>query len=95
MHASVKLAWTVKSSARVLLKEMEVALENVPDKEILVGERLNVGELLRVEALADYEKVGVVVCSPSAICGDVRALVEGLGRAGKTVFELEIDAFSW
>jgi predicted YcjX-like family ATPase len=29
------------------------------------------------------------------MCDDVRAVVAGLGRAGKTTFELEADAFSW
>jgi NAD(P)H-flavin reductase len=88
-HPNIKLAWSVKSSAEALVSEMDT------DKEVLVGERLNIEEALRAEAFVSYKKVGVVVCGPSAMCDDVRAKVAGLGRASKTVFELEVDAFSW
>ena len=70
-------------------------LKEVADKEVLVGQRLDVGALLREEAQAGYAKVGVVVCGPGGMCDDVRAGVVGLGRHGKTVFELEVDSFSW
>ncbi|PQE03966.1 hypothetical protein CJF31_00003065 [Rutstroemia sp. NJR-2017a BVV2] len=94
-HSNVKLAWSVKSSAQALVKEMDVVLSDIPDKEIEIGARLNIDNLLKHEAEAGYGKVGVVVCGPGGMCDAVRARVAGLGRAGKTTFELEVDAFSW
>jgi predicted ferric reductase len=94
-HPNIKLAWSVKSNHEPLVKELEVVLANVTNKEVLVGERLNLEALLRTEAEARYSKVGVVVCAPGSMCDEVRALVAGFGRGGKTVFELEVDAFSW
>jgi predicted ferric reductase len=67
-HPNVKLAWSVKSSAQALVKEMDVVLSDVRDKEIEIGARLNVHALLSNEADAGYGKVGVVVCGPG---GDV------------------------
>ncbi|TVY42513.1 Ferric/cupric reductase transmembrane component 1 [Lachnellula cervina] len=94
-HPNVKLAWGVKASAAALIKEMDAVLSDVVDKEVEVGARLDIEGLLRSEAEAGYRKVGVVVCGPGGMCDDVRARVAGLGRGGKTVFELEVDAFSW
>ncbi len=94
-HPNVKLAWSVKAGAGALVQELDVVLKNISDKEIVVGERLNIEALLRSEAQAGYGKVGVVVCGPEGMCDAVRAEVAGLGRGGKTVFELEIDAYSW
>jgi len=39
--------------------------------------------------------VGVVVCGLGGLCDDVRREVAKMGRREKTVFELEVDAFSW
>ncbi|KAM3079269.1 hypothetical protein ACMFMF_004193 [Clarireedia jacksonii] len=94
-HPNVKLAWSVKSNAQALVKEMDTVLSDVLDKEIEVGSRLHIHALLNREAEAGYAKVGVVVYGPGGMCDDVRAAVAGLGRSGKTIFELEVDAFSW
>lgn len=94
-HPNVKLAWSVKESAHSLVQEMGIVLGDVTDKEILIGGRLDIKALLKVEAKAGYAKVGVVVCGPRGMCEDVRAVVAGLGRRGQTRFELEVDAFSW
>ena len=94
-HPNVKLAWSVKSGAEALVQEMNVVLENMADKEIVIGKRLDIEALLRSEVQAGYGRVGVVVCGPKGMCDAVRAGVSGLGRGGKTVFELEVDAYSW
>ncbi|KAH7139164.1 ferric reductase like transmembrane component-domain-containing protein [Dendryphion nanum] len=93
-HPNVKLAWSVKSTGEALVREMDAVLAAITDKEVVIG-RLNVESLLRAEAEAGYRKVGVVICGPAEMCDDVRAMVAGLGRSGKTIFELEVDAFSW
>jgi predicted ferric reductase len=94
-HPNIKLSWSVKSTAQALVDEMDVVLRDVTDKEIAIGQRLDIAELLRVEADSGYEKVGVVVCGPGGMCDDVRARVAALGRVGGTVFKLEVDAFGW
>lgn len=94
-HPNVKLAWSVGPRAEALVTEMGVVLRNVADKDILVGERFNIAKLLQSETQAGHAKVGVVVCGPGAMCDAVRAAVAGVGRGSKTVFELEVDAFSW
>ena len=94
-HPNCKLAWSVKSSAPALVEEMSVVLSDLADKEVVVGKRLNIEEILRLESESGYAKVGVVVCGPGAMCDEVRAKVSGLGRNNGTVFKLEVDAFSW
>ena len=94
-HWNVKLAWSVKESARCLVEDLQGALSGVADKEISVGNRLNVKQLLREEVEAGWERVGVVVCGPSGLCDDVRATVVAAGKLGKTEFELEVEAYSW
>ena len=95
MHPNIKLAWSVKSNAEPLVRELNTVLASVADKQVYVGERLDVDGLLKVAAEAGYKKVGVVVCGPPGMCDDVRAKVAGIGRGNRTVFELEVDAFSW
>lgn len=103
-HWNVKLAWSVSEAARGLVEA--VNLNQSPDVERLsgrgskevkvkVGERFNVEELVKEEEEAGWKRVGVVVCGPGGMCDDVRAAVVKVGRRGRTVFELEVDAFSW
>ena len=94
-HPNVKLAWSVKSSAEALVHEMDILLKDMAEKEIVVGQRLNIEEMLRSEAQAGYRKLGVIVCGPGGMCDEVRARVARLGRGGDTMFELEVDSFSW
>lgn len=93
-HPNIRLAWSVSSGSEALVEEMDVALGGVADKQVVVGERLDIDALLKSEAQAGYGKVGVVVCGPAEMCDVVRAKVSAHGRAGKTIFELEVDAFS-
>ena len=94
-HWNVKLAWSVKESARCLVEDLHVALSAVADKEVSVGYRLNVAQLLQEVVEAGWERVGVVVCGPSGLCDDVRATVVAASKIGKAEFELEVEAYSW
>ena len=94
-HPNVKLAWSVKSSAEALVYKMDILLRDMAEKEVVVGQRLHIEASLKIEVQAGYGKVGVVVCGPGGMCDGVRARVAGLGRGGKTVFELKVDSFSW
>lgn len=94
-HVNVKLAWGVRTAAEPLVRHLATALDNVADKEVLIGKRLDVNALIAQEALAGWARVGVVVCGPPDLCDAVRDTVSRFGKQGKTVFELEVDAFSW
>lgn len=94
-HVNVKLAWSLKETSEPLAQDLATALENIADKEVLVGKRLDVNALLAQEIQAGWDRVGVVVCGPDSLCDDVRAAVVSFGRKEKTIFELEVDAFSW
>ncbi|KAJ4359399.1 hypothetical protein N0V95_002230 [Ascochyta clinopodiicola] len=94
-HRNIKLAWSVKASDQALVDEISTAIENVADKQVLVGQRFAIKELLQREIDVGYKKVGIVVCGPAEMCDEVRALVAGLGRSSKTVFDLHVDAFTW
>jgi predicted ferric reductase len=94
-HPNVKLAWSVKEHHGALVKEVETAFAHVQEKEVVIGSRLNLDELLRAAAEKGYKKVGVVVCGPPGMCDDVRSKVSGIARGGETTFRLEVEAFSW
>lgn len=69
--------------------------EAIELKEVKVGRRSDVKALVEAEAGAGWERVGVVVPGPGSLCDDVRDAVARVGRSGGTVFELEVDAYSW
>ncbi|KAF2098869.1 hypothetical protein NA57DRAFT_76105 [Rhizodiscina lignyota] len=94
-HWNVKLAWSVKESARCLIDDLDGVLSQIPDRDVRIGNRLDVKQLLAEEMEAGWGKVGVVVSGPGGLCDDVRAAVAAAGRLGKTEFELEVEAYSW
>lgn len=97
-HPNVKLAWSVKSSAEALVREVQPALcrMRAADQHVRIGERLDIDALLAEEAEAGWKRIGIVVCGPGGMCDAVRAKVSDLGRKrSATKFELEIEAFSW
>ncbi|XDG06374.1 hypothetical protein ABKA04_005989 [Annulohypoxylon sp. FPYF3050] len=94
-HPNVKLAWSVRAAAEPLALDLGAALARVEDRVVLVGQRLNVSALLAQEVSTGWERVGVVVCGPAGLCDDVREAVVVFGRRERTVFELEVDAFTW
>jgi hypothetical protein len=50
---------------------MCTALGNVADKQVLVGQRLYIKELLRRDMVIGYSKLSVVVCGPAGMCDEV------------------------
>ncbi|KAK3304796.1 uncharacterized protein B0T15DRAFT_558808 [Chaetomium strumarium] len=92
-HRNVKLVWSVAESARCLTDAID--LTGVADSEVRVGRRFDVDELVNGEAGAGWERAGVVVSGPGSLCDDVRAAVAVAGSRGNTVFEFEVDAYSW
>ncbi|PIA94130.1 Ferric reductase transmembrane component 4 [Cercospora beticola] len=96
-HPNLKLAWSVRSEDQPLVSELDAVLEGVADKQVLVGERIDVARLLKSTAAKGYSKVGVVVCGPAGMCDDVRSKVARVGRGSgsATMWDLEVEAFSW
>lgn len=95
-HWNVRLCWSVKESAKCLVDELDGVLAAVADKEVVIGHRLNVDKLLAQEVETGWAQVGVIVSGPGGLCDNVRAAVAVAAKQGrKTVFELEVEAYSW
>lgn len=94
-HVNVKLAWSARQVAEPLVADLAVCLDNIADKQVLIGERLDIDALLTQEVQTGWKRVGVVVCGPAGLCDDVREAIVRFGRREKTIFEIEVDAFTW
>ena len=95
-HPNVKLAWSVKQGTRNVVEHLKPALEGV-EKEIFIGERLDITKLLEQEARSGWSRIGVVVCGPGTMCDAARENLCRIGKreSGKVSFEFEVDAYSW
>lgn len=94
-HCNVKLSWSVKETAKCLVDVVGGALSRIVEKDVRIGRRLNVRELLVDELESGWRRIGVVVSGPGGLCDHVRAAVVAVGRRGKTVFVAEVEAYSW
>lgn len=94
-HHNVELFWSVKQNAECLVEALEPALDRITEKNIKIGSRTDIEAVITREAALGWERVGVVACGPAGLCDDVRAVVASLGRERRTVFELEVDAYTW
>ncbi|RFU76500.1 ferric-chelate reductase fre2 [Trichoderma arundinaceum] len=96
-HRNVKLFHSVKTADQCLVDSLRPCLDELNEKEIFIGCRLDINSLLRDEANVGWSKIAVVVCGPAGMCDDVRAAVSRIGieKAGVCSFELEVDAFAW
>ncbi|KAK1621894.1 ferric reductase like transmembrane component-domain-containing protein [Colletotrichum phormii] len=94
-HTNVRLAWSLKETSLPVLQDLESMLSSIDDKVVMVGQRLDVDALLQYEVDSDWKRVGVVVCGPAGLCDSTREVVVKFGKQHKTVFELEVETFSW
>ncbi|KAI1360843.1 ferric-chelate reductase [Xylaria arbuscula] len=96
-HPNVRLLYSVKATDECLLESLSAVLNQVKEKEISVGQRLDFTSLLRDEANLGWPRIGIVVCGPVGMCDHIRAITVRLGRAkaGQCTFELQVDTFSW
>jgi hypothetical protein len=94
-HPNVKLAWSVKEYATPLTEAVGKVLARVEEKDVRIGCRLDIEELLAEEVRVGWKHVGVVACGPDGLCDDTRALVAAVARRGDAHFELEVHAYSW
>jgi hypothetical protein len=94
-HGNIKLAWALRAAAKGLADDLEPALAGLAEKDVRIGSRISVAALLDEEEETGWGSIGVVACGPGSLCDEVRALVAAKAKAGKVVWEFEIDAFSW
>lgn len=94
-HPNVKLAWSVKEYASPLVDSVRQVLDRVVEKDVRIGHRLDIEDLLMEEAQAGWKRIDVVVCGPDGMCEDTRALVTAVAKRGEAQFELEVHAYSW
>ncbi|RDL36018.1 uncharacterized protein BP5553_06630 [Venustampulla echinocandica] len=88
-----KLFWGARTSG--IVEATKSTLKGV-DKELFVGERMNVIEVLERELSDPTEKAVVVVCGPPTLADDVRMAVSKLGSGKEQVSITLVDeAFSW
>lgn len=95
-HYNVKLCWSVKEKAQCLVDELDDVLQQVHDKDIRTGSRLDIAALLAMETEAGWKKIGVVVAGPPQMCDDARAAITAQARKSRsTEFAMEAEAYSW
>ncbi|KAH8130726.1 hypothetical protein ACSS6W_006603 [Trichoderma asperelloides] len=94
-HPNVKLAWSVKEYASPLVDSVSKVLDRVVEKDVRIGHRLDIEELLAEDTQAGWKRIGVVACGPDGMCDDTRALVTAAAKRGNAQFELEVHAYSW
>ena len=94
-HLNVSLHWSLKPSSRGLADDLGLVLGRVREKDVRIGERLDVASLLEQQESEGWNRIGVVVCGPGMLCDDVRSVVVKRAREGKVRWELDVEAFSW
>ena len=94
-HPNISLYWSVKASSQGLVDDLHYVLKETREKDIRVGDRLDVEGLLGREESEGWKRIGVVVCGPGGLCDEVRSVVSKRARQGKTNWELDVEAFSW
>lgn len=94
-HHNVRLAWTVKESAKCLVDAVSLKLQGLTEKHVQLGVRTDIKAVIEEELGAGWARIGVVACGPGGLCDDARAIVSKAGRSSKTIFELQVDAYTW
>ncbi|KAF2108034.1 ferric reductase like transmembrane component [Lophiotrema nucula] len=91
---SSKLYWGVRSEGIVHALDDVILLRT--DKEVFVGNRMNVREVLRDElAFAGAQGVMVLVSGPGSMVDEARVAVSEIGRKGKVNVKLIDEGYSW
>lgn len=81
-HPNVKLAWSVNEYASYLVESVSKVPDRVVEKEVRIGRRLDIEELLAEDAQAGWRRIGVVTRGPKRMCDDTRALVTAAAKRG-------------
>jgi hypothetical protein len=87
-----KLYWGART--QTLIDEMSSSLSGV-DKELFVGKRMDISQVLDNELKGETGHSVVVVSGPHSMCDDVRYEVGRLARSEKISVKLVEESFSW
>ncbi|KAJ4295254.1 hypothetical protein N0V90_007265 [Kalmusia sp. IMI 367209] len=91
---SSKLYWGVRSAGIVHAVDDEL-LRDI-DKEVFVGSRMNIRDVLREEVVfAGAGGTTVLVSGPGGMADEARMVVSEIGRKSKVNVRLVDEAFSW
>lgn len=95
-HHQSKLYWSVKMPMQPLVDDItsSALFHSDKEREVKVGGRFDMKEIIEIESATCKGVLGVVVCGPAGMCDDARKAVVELGRKGKKI-EMMIEAFSW
>jgi Ferric reductase like transmembrane component/FAD-binding domain len=91
-QGSKKLYWG--SRAQSLVDQVALHLANM-EVEIAVGRRLDLPSILKEELKGSGNDVVVLVCGPSEMADEVRAIVSTYVRKGERNIHLEDESFGW
>jgi NAD(P)H-flavin reductase len=91
-QGSKKLYWG--SRAQSLIDQVAPYLANT-EVEISVGRRLDLPTILTEELKGSGSDVVVLVCGPSEMADEVRAIVSTYVRKGERNIHLEDESFGW
>lgn len=94
-HPNISLYWSVKASSQGLVEDLQSVLKETREKDVRVGDRLDVEGLLGREENEGWKRIGVVVCGPGGLCDEVRSVVIKRAKQGNADWELDVEAFSW
>ncbi|KAB5566033.1 ferric reductase like transmembrane component-domain-containing protein [Coniochaeta sp. 2T2.1] len=72
-HGNIRLTWGLGAAAKGLADDLEPALAGLAEKDVRVGSRISVAELLAEEEETGWGSIGVVACGPGSLCDEVRA----------------------
>ncbi|KAF2674344.1 ferric reductase-like protein transmembrane component 4 [Microthyrium microscopicum] len=87
-----KLYWGARSSA--LIRDFEVSLEGI-DKDIILGQRMDIALVLENELRDEKGEVCVVCSGPNSMTDEVRTVVTRLVWKKNLKIKLIVEAFSW
>ena len=95
-HFNVRLCWSLKDEAKCLIHEIQTVTDKINEKQIRVGQRVDLMHTISQEATQGWKKLGIMVAGPPALCDDARAAVIAASRRFTTTEILfEIESYSW
>ncbi|CAG8948968.1 hypothetical protein HYFRA_00002096, partial [Hymenoscyphus fraxineus] len=95
-HPNIKFAWGMKKDMEEMVSEFDHVLDRLEkrEKEVAVGRRIDIENLIQEEAGRGWKRMGVIVCGPGAMGDAARSLVSQLGRKGMAI-ELLVESYGW
>ena len=95
-HFNIRLCWSLKEAARCLIDETKRVIDRVNERDIRVGARFDLTQLVSQEVAQGWKKLGIVVAGPTALCDDARsAVIAASQQLTATEIAFDIESYSW